>query len=63
MKNHVLQSLICDAYDLKRSIPTDIQALPKDNEGTECTIGMLLDDLIETLESYWVVEEGETKWK
>jgi hypothetical protein len=49
---HVLQSLICDAHDLKRAIPADIQRMPKDNEGTEFTIGILLDDLIDTLESY-----------
>ena len=55
--NNVLQSLICDAYDLKRSIPANIQRRPKDNEGTECTIGMLLDDLIETLQSYEIVNE------
>ncbi len=52
MKNDLLQSLLCDAYDLKRAIPAHIQRRPKDNEGTECTIGMLLDDLIETLESH-----------
>ena len=50
--DQVLQSLICDAYDLKRAIPANIQRRPKDNEGTEFTIGELLDDLIETLESY-----------
>ena len=49
---NVLQSLICDAYDLKRAIPANIQRQPKDNEGTEFTIGEVLDDLIEVLESY-----------
>lgn len=58
--NHVLQSLICDAYDLKRAIPANIQRRPKDNEGSEFTIGELLDDLIETLQSYELVEEGES---
>ena len=59
--NQVLQSLICDAHDLRRAIPANIQRLPKDNEGTEFTIAMLLDDLIETLESYEVITEGESK--
>jgi len=52
MKNHVLQSLLCDAYDLKHAIPADIQSRPKDGDGSGCTIGMLLDDLIETLEGH-----------
>jgi hypothetical protein len=59
--NVVLQSLICDVYDLKRAIPANIQSRPKDNEGTGFTIGELLDDLIETLESYELIEEGESK--
>jgi len=54
--NHVLQSLICDAYDLKRAIPANIQRRPKDNEGSEFTIGELLDDLIDVLESYEIKE-------
>jgi hypothetical protein len=58
--NVVLQSLICDAHDLRRAIPANIQRRPKDNDGTEFTIGQLLDDLIETLESY-EVQEGSAK--
>jgi hypothetical protein len=54
--NVVLQSLICDAHDLRRAIPANIQRRPKDNDGTEFTIGQLLDDLIETLESYEIKE-------
>jgi hypothetical protein len=56
--NHVLQSLICDAYDLKRAIPANIQRRPKDNEGSEFTIGELLADLIDVLESYEIKEGG-----
>lgn len=52
--NHVVQSLICDAYDLKRAIPASIQRRPKDAEGSEFTIGELLDDLINTLQGYEV---------
>ena len=58
---NVLQSLICDAYDLKRAIPAHIQSRPKDNEGTEFTIGEVLDDLIEVLESYDPTNQGESK--
>jgi hypothetical protein len=50
MNKETMSSLLMDAYDLKRAIPKRIQNLPKDNEGTEFTIGELLDDMIETLE-------------
>tara|TARA_R100001369_G_scaffold37644_1_gene63032 strand:+ start:4233 stop:4409 length:177 start_codon:yes stop_codon:yes gene_type:complete len=46
-----LTSALCDMYDLKRSIPKNIKKLPKDNEGTQYTIGECIDDVIDYLES------------
>jgi hypothetical protein len=45
-----LSSLLLDVYDLKRAIPQRVKAMPKDNEGTDFTIGEVIDDIIETLE-------------
>ena len=50
MSNKVTPAL-CDMYDLKRSIPKNIKKLPKDNEGTQYTIGECIDDVIDFLES------------
>ena len=44
-----LTSAIFDMYDLKKSIPKDIKSLPKDNDGTEYTIGECIDDVLEFL--------------
>lgn len=52
MKYDDLSNMLMDMYDLRRAIPEDIQALPKDNEGTELTIGDLIESVIETLEAY-----------
>ena len=45
-----LTSAICDMWDIKRSVPKDIQKLPKDNQGTDYTIGECIDDVLDYLE-------------
>jgi hypothetical protein len=57
MNQNDISSLLLDAYDLKRAIPKNIQNRAKDNDGTDCTIGDLLDFLIETLERHEVVQQ------
>ena len=51
-----LTSAICDMEDIKRIIPKKVKSLPKDNEGTEYTIGECIDDVLEYLK-----EMEETK--
>jgi hypothetical protein len=51
MSNNDLTSAICDMWDIKRSVPKDIQKLPKDNEGTDYTIGECIDDVLDYLHS------------
>ena len=53
-----LTSAICDMWDIKRSVPKDIQKLPKDNEGTEYTIGECIDDVLNYLQSLEKKEQG-----
>ena len=53
-----LASAICDMWDIKRSVPKDIQKLPKDNEGTEYTIGECIDDVLDYLQSLEREEQG-----
>jgi hypothetical protein len=56
VKHHDLTTMLMDMYDLRRVLPRAIKDQPKDNEGTEFTIGDLIDGVIEMLESY--EEEG-----
>jgi len=49
-------SAICDMYDIKRALSKKIKAMPKDNEGTEITIGDCIDDVINFLEG--IYEQG-----
>jgi len=46
-----LQSAICDMVDIEKSIPQKIQNYPKDNEGTEITIGECISDVLYFLRS------------
>ena len=55
-----LTSAICDMWDIKRSVPKDIQKLPKDNQGTEYTIGECIDDVLDYLQSLEENEDGKT---
>ena len=45
-----ITSALCDAYDIRNVLSKKIKNMPKDNEGTEFTIGDCLDDIISTLE-------------
>ena len=55
-----LSSALCDMYDIKRALRTEVLLLPKDNEGTETTIGECIDDVIEFLET---LEENKNVYK
>jgi hypothetical protein len=44
-------------YDIRNTLPNKVKNQPKDNDGTEITIGMCIDDVILFLESL----EGETE--
>ena len=57
MDTNDLSNLLCDLTDIRNTLPDEVKAMPKDNEGTELTIGDLLDDAIATLE---VELNGET---
>ena len=46
-----LNSAVCDMYDVKRALDKKTMKLPKDNDGTEITIGDCIDDVIDFLES------------
>lgn len=41
-----VQSAICDMVDIEKSIPQKIQNYPKDNEGTDYTIGDCIGDVL-----------------
>lgn len=46
-----ISSALLDAYDVRNALSDKIKRRPKDNEGTEITIGDCLDDIIATLEA------------
>lgn len=48
-----LQDALCDMYDIERRLSGEILSLPKDNEGTETTIGDCIDHVI------WFLEQLE----
>lgn len=54
---NALSSALCDMYDIKDTLSKRIKNQPKDNDGTEITIGMCIDDVILFLES---LEEDES---
>jgi hypothetical protein len=56
------QSALFDMYDIRRALSEKIKNMPKDNEGTEFTIGECLDSVIsflESLEQDYATQEGE----
>jgi hypothetical protein len=55
---NALSSALCDMIDVRNALSKTMKNRPKDNEGTEITIGMCLDDVILFLES---LEEGEAE--
>ena len=50
MNYEELSSLYFDLTDIRNMLPDEVKSMPKDNEGSEFTIGELLDDAISTLE-------------
>ena len=47
---NALSSALCDMYDIREALTDKIKNKPKDNEGTDITIGDCLDDVILFLE-------------
>ena len=45
-----LSSALCDMYDIRSALSTRMKNKPKDNDGTEITIGDCIDDVILFLE-------------
>ena len=45
-----ITSALLDMYDIKNALSDDIKNQPKDNDGTETTVGDCIDDVIRTLE-------------
>ena len=51
MPNHNdIESALMDMYDLRRAIPKKVKNQPKDNEGTDTTVGDCIDAVIKVLE-------------
>ena len=49
-----ISDILCDAHDIRNTLrfaSGDLLNKPKDNEGTDTTIGDCLDNIIETLEN------------
>jgi len=53
--NEASQAL-CDIYDIKRAMSKKIKSQPKDDDGTDITIGDCIDDLVLFLEG--IYEQG-----
>jgi hypothetical protein len=51
MNQNNLSSALCDMYDIRDALSQRTKNKPKDNDGTEITIGMCIDDVILFLES------------
>jgi len=45
-----VSSALCDMYDIRNALPDKVKKMPKDNEGTDYTVGECVDDVIEFLE-------------
>lgn len=45
-----ITSALMDMYDIRRTIPKSVKNKPKDNDGTDTTIGDCIDSVIKTLE-------------
>ena len=46
-----IESALMDMYDLRRAISKKVKNQPKDNEGTDTTIGDCIDAVVEVLEN------------
>tara|TARA_R100000963_G_scaffold9453_1_gene6271 strand:+ start:1271 stop:1477 length:207 start_codon:yes stop_codon:yes gene_type:complete len=50
MSNNDITSAICDMEDIKATIKKKgLQDIPKDNDGTEITLGDCIDDVLDYL--------------
>ena len=49
--NNEIASALCDMEDIKNFLSDDIKNQPKDNEGTEITIGDCIHDVIYLLKT------------
>lgn len=47
-----LSFMLCEMYDLRNVLPTKVKAMKANDEGTDYTIGDLIDSVIEKLEEY-----------
>jgi len=47
---NALSSALCDMYDIRDALTDKIKNKPKDNDGTDITIGDCIDDVILFLE-------------
>ncbi len=55
MHKEDISDILCDAHDIRNALrfaSGDLLNQPKDNEGTDTTIGDCLDNIIEKLEQY-----------
>lgn len=50
MTQNEISSALCDMYDIRNTLTAKVKNQPKDNDGTEITIGDCLDSVIEFLE-------------
>ena len=48
---NALSSAMCDMIDIRNTLSKRVKNSPKDNDGTEITIGDCIDDVILFLES------------
>jgi len=46
-----INSALCDMYDIRNALSAKIKNKPKDNDGTDTTIGDCIDSVIDLLES------------
>jgi hypothetical protein len=59
MNINSISSALLDAYDIRNALPDKIKNRPKDNDGTDTTIGDCLGDIISTLENLEQELQGE----
>ena len=59
VKMNDLSSVLFDAYDVRNALSSQIKNRPKDNEGTDTTIGDCIDAIIEFLEGLELHQRGQ----
>lgn len=52
MTQDEISNLLFDLIDIRDALSSRVLAMPKDNDGTDFTIGDLLDDAIDMLEQH-----------